>query len=81
MNTLQTAGEALDSADKLKESIAKQAMEIERHEAAIERKNKLLADTLQTLHNYCAAEFALYGDTTPLIFREAIAAIQKELTP
>jgi len=46
----------------------------------VERKNKLLAETLQTLHNYCAAQYALYGDTAPLILREAIAAISKELT-
>ena len=44
MTTLQTAGEALDSADKLKELIARQAVEIERLRKDANRLAWMLSD-------------------------------------
>lgn len=72
MTTLQPAGEAIEAAQVVVDRVALLAAENE-------RKDKLLADTLQTLHNYCAAQYSLYGDFAPSILRESIAAITKEI--
>ena len=67
MTTLQTAGAAMDSADALKELIARQAVEIE-------RKHALLLRALGTLKNMARlANVDHFENST-------IAAITKELT-
>ena len=86
MTTLQTAGEALDSADKLKELIARQAVEIEKLRKDAERYRWLSARAIQkTSHDvYGKGGFWSIGvhseDHCKNLFEVIDAAIQKELT-
>lgn len=76
MNTLQTAGAAMDSADALKELIARQAVEIEQ----LKRARDLAVKRMQESTAYCIElreRLNKYEPGAPMILN---AAIQKELT-
>lgn len=86
MTTLQTAGSALDSADKLKELIARQALEIEKLRKDAERYRWLGARAKQnTAHDLYGNgglwTISVHSDDHYKNLYEVIdAAIQKELT-